>query len=407
MSYKKALTGLMAMLCLISNGIAQVALSPGDKLPEQVFHSIKAQKGSALLISECNTLCKDCIKVFTTLHRLQKHYKNRLQFIPVVKEDKSALDKYLSRTSQQVLLNIVTADSVVHKYFPYRYVPHNIWVGSDGVIKAITAGELVDTVYLNELLQNSLSLPLKDDFLEFNSKDALIKQDKASFYTAVTGYQPNIKPRYGFDTTDRGVRMYFINYPLVKLYLAVYGHALFFPANRIIIEGANVTDYIYHSTAGRFSSWNQKHSYSYEQLMPLNISRQERLDALIAVLNTYFGINGRMEKRMLSCWVLKCINAELIQKGRGHYINTLAKPTGKVLSNGTVATLVWELDKQSPVPVLDETGITHKINIELSDISLQNVEQLNRVLKNYGLILEKNERMLDVFVLTEKKKSYE
>lgn len=58
--------------------------------------------------------------------------------------------------------------------------------------------------------------------------------------------------------------------------------------------------------------------------------------------------------------------------------------------------------EQRYIAIFDKTKIKHNITIDIKDINIRNLEELNRELKKFNLVLSKEERELDMIVITDK-----
>lgn len=125
-------------------------------------------------------------------------------------------------------------------------------------------------------------------------------------------------------------------------------------------------------------------------------------------LNVHFNLNGRLEKRPGTLY-------KLIYTGKGKKplkstgtINAIAwadKGEEKNLYYKPIKTLVEFLNgattnRKDVFAFADETGIDYNIDIELKLVDVGDMEELRKQLGLYGLTVEKQDRLMDVFVVS-------
>lgn len=367
----------------------------------------KALGNKPIVISFCNTLCKNCRKQFNTLTALQNQFKNKVVVVAVVPQSKQALQDYLQINNiSQLNIPVITDDSLLNKLFPHRYVSHNVFINKKAVVQAITESEYLTAANIVKLINENLQIPLKNDFAVYDYKKRILAVTD-SFYTGFSGYQQDARTGYAFDTTAAAVRFYAYNYSIPALYLIAFGKNIFFPANRIVLEVSNKDKYQHNKSHYSSRTWYQNFSYSYEQVLPASLSQQQRKQQLVADLNKHFNISGSIQNRSMFCYVLRCTDSALLATKGGAFKNTLSSASVKQLTNAPINQLVYALDKNSAIPVLDETGFKGKADVLLPAHTVNSLLDYNQALQQHGLILQPAERELEVLVITEKNNPYE
>lgn len=454
MSYKKALTGLMIPYCLnlihtnkeiklnrhglykllpvyklVSCYIyllfllatplrlqAQKGLQPGATLYAGHFQNtqhnaykpfLQALGFKPILISFCNTLCKDCSHQFERLKNLSRQFGKKVFVLAVVKQTQKDLQNYFEKYAiDKEELTVITDDSILHRLFPFHYVSHNVWVDKNGIIKAITEGDYLSVANIKKLINGELQLPLKDDYLIYDYKKRIIT-NQAFYYSGFSGFQPGARTGYAFDTIAQAVRLYAFNYSIPSLYLIAFGKNIFFPLNRILLQVQNKDRYLHNKSKYSTKQWYERFSYSYEQVLPLYLTMQDRRQKLIADLDSHFNLKGSIQNRNMPCYVLRCTDSALLSTKGGAFKNTLSGTSVKQLINAPINQLVYVLDKNSAIPVLDETGFNGKADVQLPAQAVTSLLDYNQILQKHGLILQLAERELEVLVITEKSKAHE
>ena len=194
----------------------------------------------------------------------------------------------------------------------------------------------------------------------------------------------------------------YINFPIITLYQLALG----FDYNRIVLEVKDPSKY-----AG-----TAQELYSYELTAPAGVSKEKLKQFMQMDLDRYLGLSGRMEKRRVDCYVLKKIgktsehgsSAEGLKKDSGKMdvwesedrsiIYLRRVPFGVFIRDLNHSFLQWPC---KPV-IVDETGYKSTISIDLPVKARTNMKLLAKLLLGKGFVLEKAQRVLDVFVLKER-----
>ena len=156
-----------------------------------------------------------------------------------------------------------------------------------------------------------------------------------------------------------------------------------------------------------WAEWAPANAYCYELTAPFGNPLQETRKWMLQDLNRIFGLDGRFEKRKMTCRVL--VRSE--KEGK-NFATSGGKPLWKwpagagdaaILCNQPLSVLVNRLNSEHGYQsfIIDETGYAGNVDLELK-ASPDDREQLKKELNKYGLDLIVTERELDVFVLTEK-----
>jgi thiol-disulfide isomerase/thioredoxin len=143
-----------------------LALKVGDKVPINIlnqplqvinskakkrFLTLSSYAGKAVILDFWGTWCGTCISRFPHVDSLAREYQNDMQFILVntssrdgdPKKVASFISKYL-RERRNFSVPFVHQDALYKQAFFARALPHYVWIGKDGKVKAIT-----DWTYLN------------------------------------------------------------------------------------------------------------------------------------------------------------------------------------------------------------------------------------------------------------------
>ena len=164
---KKALIGVVALLCLWSKGLGQEAkaLEVGDEVPEMplLFHSkAGAQKRSIsdfsdqlLLLDFMNTTCASCIKSLPRMDSLQQQFPGKLQVVVVTPQKQEAVDRFFRNNTVISGINIpfIAEDTILHQHFPHAFISHLVWIYK-GKVVAITNSADVSAANITAIFNN-------------------------------------------------------------------------------------------------------------------------------------------------------------------------------------------------------------------------------------------------------------
>jgi len=152
----------------LSNGIAV-----GQKIPEvlrkakmisispygEQIISLADFKGKAIIIDFWASWCLPCLRNMPVLDSLYRDKKADLQVIMM--NASSSKDGYLKERKfiREYLLQhpafitpIVLKNDVFRQYFGFTIVPHYVWIGADGIVKAITDHTDLTSVNISRLI---------------------------------------------------------------------------------------------------------------------------------------------------------------------------------------------------------------------------------------------------------------
>lgn len=183
---------VLATLCLNfktqaqNNQTSLKSLSIGNSIPESVWNTpmqvfnqtdhkktitLNNYRGKALILDFWATWCSSCINHFLKADSLEQEFNKSLQIILVNSitgtgdtESKvySFYAKWNSNHAKPLVLPSIYVDTVLKQLFPHSFIPHYVWIGSDGKIKAITSSEEVTSQNIWELIDHTeLHLPVK------------------------------------------------------------------------------------------------------------------------------------------------------------------------------------------------------------------------------------------------------
>lgn len=165
------------IFCQAQERISEKRIMVGDKIGDISFSKIlnysdtsinfSQLRGKAVILDFWATYCTACLKYFPKMDSLQKLYDKNLQvfLVNAYKNDaEPILIDFLAKEKKRIsgfCLPLIQSEETIRSLFPIKSMPHYIWVGSDGRVKAITGPEQINSTNIERLIAG-LSLSIKN-----------------------------------------------------------------------------------------------------------------------------------------------------------------------------------------------------------------------------------------------------
>lgn len=388
----------------------------GDRCPDLTFTGVLNHPTGTLKLSDykdkliildfVGTNCASCIAAFPHLQDLQRQFEGKLQIIVVNQNNKQGWKKLTERnkTAKALTLPVILSDTILSSFFPHQFLPHEVWLTGNRTVKAITTSQYVTAGNIRQVLAGKkITWPAKKDlgYYSFENPIPVIKEPdnfrSPFFYSVLTGYrQGTLSGRKMVTDSMAGIKRFtIVNAALPILFKATLSDTaqLKLANNRFLLEVKDPSRFFYDSTKAYKDQWEAANTYCYETVVPLRTAAEELQQQLRKDLGRFLNLYGHEEKRTVPCYVLLkdslCSDAVLTGES--------PKPRFK-----TTSSLVSTLNLVYSLPVLDETGIVHDINMSEPGEAIFDLKSLEQYLNRYGLKCIKAEREINVFVVTEK-----
>lgn len=298
----------MAMLCLAGHLHAQ-PLTIGDTFHFQapaVYRQGQpypfTNHHQPLLLVFINPTCGSCDRQLRFLDSLAPSLHPSLQIVAVTQYAYPDLEKKLLTPSllQSAHLSYLIADTVLRRSFPFRLVPHVVWIDRYGRIAGITNSRAVQFSTLNDFCNNRpLHLPLKKDLLNFRpGQPFAVQPELMSFHppliaSSLLPYTEGISSGSGrhflYNNTMR--RIYLLNVTRKKL----YEYAC--PASSGRILDIRLKDTIaFNSSPNDYSAYR----YCYELLVPATTDAATIRTLMLDDFDRLFGYRRQEEAAVIN-----------------------------------------------------------------------------------------------------------
>jgi thiol-disulfide isomerase/thioredoxin len=433
----KCFLGIAGAMILNFQSMAQPGgLNIGDKVPDIEFAvlnypakkvSLSNFAGKWVILDFWATWCSSCISYFPKMDSLEQRFKDRLQVILVSTKKNDTYKKvevFLNTWKGQnknFVLPLAVMDTVADVLFPHRSIPHYVWIGPDGHVKAITSAGQVTAKNISTVL-NGGNIRMDPTFdLDIEKPLFLSDQitiDELTQYSIFRKGKLNGMSPVAAAREYRGVvrRNVMVNMTISKMYMyaanGLNNTFRFYPwkingynGKRMILHVSDPSKLQFEGAADDKFEWERENFYAYDLIVPVAES-VHLYEYVLDGLNKYSGYTGRIEKMKRPCLILRRTSKvdKLATKG-GKPGSELMGVQHKNLRNVPFIHLVlWlnNLDEFS-FPVIDETNYTGNIDLTLAlDAKAIGLQELNAALKPYDLELVQEDREIDMLVIEEK-----
>ncbi len=327
---------IAGMLCLLHYCFAQSQepLSIGSKMPDLEIKNIANYPTSSVRISELEgkaivfyfwgVRCLSCVQSMPKLAELQKKFCDKLALFMVTEEAEDVLQKFFDKRTylKEFKIPSINNQIILRKLFPLDGVPHVVWMGPDGLIKAITEGnELTETNLIKLVQGNQLSLPVKEVTKHHDFTQPIVRAAPAfdslvlttsSFSRSLNG----LKPENRLISNPHWRRFIHINASPVDMYITAYNNEISLSARldqrtRIILDMDRTLPVL-------------NKQYCYEVLIPASADIEEDLVKFKKIarkdLDCFFNFRSAIEIRQISCYFVES-DSVLFQQPDSSYLD--------------------------------------------------------------------------------------
>ncbi|MFB9844024.1 TlpA family protein disulfide reductase [Mucilaginibacter ginsenosidivorans] len=429
--------GFLVLLCLFFGAAGQErSLGVGGVLPPLVLPRVVAAgfegsdvafraldlaglRGKLVVIDFWASWCAPCRTLLPELDSLQGVFGDKVAFLPVSAEGWDKLGRVVSAVGRgrRWRLPFVVEDGLLGALFPHRSLPHEVWIGKDGRVLAVTEGSAVTAANVSRVLAGGavgaetkvdvsvgydMALPL----LVGGNGDDGHGAAALRFHALLSGYIPGLSGGVNISDLDpvRGQKFNARNVPLLWLGRLAYSYGLdWFPDARVRVLSRDSALFNTGLQGQAYERWlADGHGYCYELLLPAGLAgsafgwMQGDLRRLFP--QYVFSVE---EDSVRSLALVRLPGADKLRSAGGERVIAVG-PYSCVLHNAYLNQLMMRLSQvylqHSKLPVVDETGYLGKVDLDIS-ADLSDVGELNGELARYGLRLERKRALVKLLVV--------
>ena len=352
-------------------------------------------KGKVVVLECWATWCGPCVAAIPHVNDLADAFKDKpVVFISLSDEDEKTVKEFLEKRPIHGWVGVNPSKSTF-RAFGVHGIPHTIVIGADGKIAAITFPNAVEAKHIENVLAGKPSeLPLKKEAEALIAQSAEVPvsgdQDPAVFQMTIRPSKAEKHGRSG-STSSKNQNQFGVIFNDLE-------------------EGATVADLLpalYGVSGARLSIEADLPEGRFDVLMKGPAAIQRKLvQVKKETLEQMFGLSTQTEKRERDAYVLtKERKADGLRPTAMTNGASSRNQPGKIQSmNVSIDSLVANLEKLLGRPVIDETGLKEKYDIDLKwdqpDKDVPNVEGLVKAVEDQlGLRLAPAKREVDVLVV--------
>lgn len=391
--------------CLFFSGKAQdksiTPLQIGDTIPDFLFKNIKnasyddiqaskLYKKGLLIINFWATWCVPCVREMPTLDSLSGAFKKQMSIMATTYQSDDIVNNYLKSRPNIQHLQFMGGDTILKEYFPHRTLPHNIWVDRNGVVKSITDDTEVNAVNIQAFLKGKVKARTKVEDLNFDSnKPYQVDDTSYIFRSTLAPYNSQVLNAGIRNANNDSIPKRFFAWnrpktPLLWMALQKGRSMLRRDYQYVEVNTADTIGYFFPSYTreedwvkkykSQFSVWAENNLYCYELIFNQATSLDDFYEYMLDDLCRYFKVNVYLEDRKTKCWVISIEDPEQVphestvdSQETLQFIrssNTTGRITCKKQPMVDIAKALSGAFTNEP-PVLNETGITYPIDLEL------------------------------------------
>lgn len=441
---------VLLVLALGTYGQQKSELKVGDQIPNlEIQHIINRSsdkiilkelyKNGLLLIDFWFTSCVPCIKEMKLLDSLKSKHPGKFNVLMVTYEDSVQIQSFLSRPSSRDIKtgNLVLAvkDTLIHKLFPHRVSPHNIWVDSTGTIRAITGTEEVNEQNILGFGKSlrAEKLKIKKDLMNFNDLEEFHLMDTSFSYRSII--TPRIPTLTGgtFGGTSKGLaykRFFQYNASIAHLFWSAYSMYSRRPFGnykahmvelhtrdslRLIYPYGKQASLLTGSKYKNMTEWNEDNIFCYALTLPERVTDTIFRNYMMNDLERQFHIKAKIENRYILCHVVKKTKGEPLLKSNpdaGDYSRIKFANSTLSIRNATIQDVVNYISTAFDNRILNDPfvveiakSVDFRFDLDLDLSALQDTEEeispeaYFKLLGKYGYQFKKEKRPYPILVL--------
>lgn len=442
----------------------RAALEKDKRMPEFTLKNLMYYKRSELsntdllgkytIIDFWTTGCPACISSFRKFDALRRKLGDSIQFILIGKDylnkqtvngAKITFQKYKEKWKFDLP---VAFDAEKFDRFGVPFVPYCIWIDQDGIIREITTTTDVTESNVRSFISGkAMKISMQVDkevagpSMPFDYDRPLLINgnggyDSAFLFRSLLSRWNKESPPYlqpfitSMNTSSKGVpywagveknRVQMNGVSIKQLIELAYGDTVNHSPGWL--EGRDEESIHFNAQSSYGKYWMEpilqvadtlpftidwatgKNAYSYSLIIPERKASALLLrQAMQDDVEKYFGYDVSVEERSMPCWNLYAtVSARTLLRSKSEKTIKINRPAEMLLSNVPIYQLIrsiYEYNTSQP-PIIDQTGIGYRIDINLR-VPLMDFDEVRNALAKNGLRLEKGAKTMKVIVVRDK-----
>lgn len=377
-------------------------------------------QGQVVILDFWFTACSACVAGFPKMKKLQETFKDQVKIFLVTFDGDQKVEKLLKKMDLDLTgVTVISQDTLLNQLFPHYTYPYNVWIDKQGIFRYGT--------FDFNTTENNIKRFLSGKEMNFGEVKFAQGETKANSLLSIAGNYPQFIKNYSI--LLKGQYEYFQHGPVVtdidsatglpyrfralgisplSLLKCAFNYEVtgFQPSlttvvsnARLVLEVKNSSKLYYPSEEDKVDDWMRENELFYE----LQVSPKEKgsmSEYMKKDLNDAFPIYGSVEVRPARH--LSLIRIDNIDHLKSNSRNAITTKKGYLSWVGintdyliNYLNQTYSLNARpgtSHLPVINETGITYNIDLELPISDISNLPRLRLFLQGKGLdLVEKSD----------------
>jgi thiol-disulfide isomerase/thioredoxin len=393
-------------------------LRVGDTIPDVVLDNVLNFKTKSIRLSDYKdklviidlwaTWCAPCIRHMPINYAIQLKHPDSLFFLLLnhknSRDKEAEVQKFLDRRKAVFKLPSVVLDTVLTNLFQAHTMGTYYWI-KNGVLVAVTGEEEITDEKVAKMLANDNVVHQKPTYSFDNQKPIFFgnnggpQQQPYVFRSVLFPWSEDYHGIGSMVGDDGNInRIYAFNVSALQLIQLSNPDLAKFSTTHLKI---NVKDAEKLVGNNRSKALEAKTLYCYEALFP-PVSKDRAWTYYREDIRKFFPYKLDTVKLKDSCWVLKLRTGSKLKKGSGKSETNIDERLGipVFFNNYPLIVLVTAMADAFKIPVLDETGYSENVTLDLPPY-LKDTDALAKSLYKQGLVLTKELRESEYLVITD------